>query len=79
MILQETFLIIINVKNRFAAELFVEIHVFAGFLMNRKFKRTALIAFITLIDSIFHITNVFTATFDQFKVSLHNKSINFFH
>ncbi len=61
MILQETFLIIINVKKRFAAEFFVEIQ-YAGYLMNKKFKRTALIAFITLIDSIFHITNVFTHT-----------------
>ncbi len=41
--------------------------------MNRKFRRTA------FIEIFCDIINVFIITFDQFKASLLNKSINFYH
>ncbi len=42
--------------------------------MNRKFKRTALFE----IEIFCNIINIFTITFDQFNMSLMNKSINLF-
>ncbi len=44
-------------------------------LMNRKFRRTAFIWNRNLCN----IRNVYIITFDQFKASLLNKSINFYH
>ncbi len=43
--------------------------------MNRKFRRTAFIWNKNFSD----IINVFIITFDQFKASLLNKSINFYN
>ncbi len=60
---QETFLIIINVENSCAAEyLCVCVCFFQDSLMNRNFKRTALVE-----------TENFTLIFDQFNASLLNK------
>ncbi len=66
---QETFLMIINVKN---INIFVETvthFIFQDSQMNRKFKRTAFIWIFCII------INIVTVTFDQFNASLMNKSI----
>ncbi len=69
---QETFLIIINVKNNCAASYFCgncDAFYFQDLHMNRKFKRTS---FIWNRIIFCNIINVFTVTFDQIIAVLAN-------